>query len=183
MLYFFFCCWRHLKAFENSLPLFCFDAFALLTCQPDTLNLCWIWVSCLKTPKLNHFLRGVLIQWNHRPMSPIQSKRKSRTVDHPKNANNWFLCNILGFVASEKRQLLFAFLAMTQHHSTIIFKMIYALCFDLVFPFLFSQIDASTVCTWRRENNKSIQIEVQKPTICSENCTAGLSVRNTHTKK
>ena len=37
----------------------------------------------LKTSNLNHSLRGVLIQSNHKPMSPIQSK-KPRTVDHLK---------------------------------------------------------------------------------------------------
>ena len=51
-------------------------------------------------------------QSNHRLMGPIQCKRKSRTLDHPKKTQ--FIRDILGLVSSEKRPLLFAFFAMTQ---------------------------------------------------------------------
>ena len=80
-------------------------------------------------------------------------KQKPQIIDY-------YICYIWGFVSSGKRPLLFAFMAMTQHRSTTIFKIIDALCFDNVFPFSFGMIDFSSVCKWRRENNRLTKIDV-----------------------
>ena len=76
--------------------------FCSLTYQPGTLNSCRIWVSLSRDTQTQpippQFLNLVQSQANE-----PGSIRKSRTVDHPKTANDWFLCNISGFVSSENR--------------------------------------------------------------------------------
>ena len=130
------------------------------------LYILWIFAEfeclCLKTPKLKHFLRGVLIQSNPRPVSPIQSERKSRTVDHPKNTNNWFLCDIWGFVSSEKTTVavcIFGNDTTLLHYNfqNDLRSPLQSVISPLVWPDQFS-----IVCTWREGNTRSIQMGVEK---------------------
>ena len=83
----------------------------------------------LKLSKLNHFLRSVSIESNHRPMSLIQSKRKYRTVDHQKKLliDSYVIFWVLIHLKNDRcclhfwqwQSLLFAFLAMTQKQQHI----------------------------------------------------------------
>ena len=70
----------------------------------------------------------------------------------------------------KKRPLLFVFLAMTQHHSTTICKMIDALCFDLVFSFSFGQTqDQFFYCLSMEARKYQIDEDQGGEILCYEN--------------